>query len=464
LLPFAEREIQERAKCIAAGTPPLATMTQLANATLSDCLQLVDDAVRSIVESGEEAAHESISSPEAVVLKQAVHESTGRFISWLASAFEVLAGGESSDPLRTIDAGEGEVREASELSPSRHELDDSRVSAAFDDSGDVSANDGSIAAQIDGAYRDILQAGGQDVDVVHSDFIWSIIEICRLAQGSIADVLDQSMTIQFGGHKKKPKSLFKEGKRISSEYPAIVHRFQLTSSRLLVLYASNRGSNVAKLFVEGLTGFAANEDDVSIPFAPRDAVLDGLEVIRETATECAKVFGEAAWVRPMPVVNRDVYASTARTAAMSRKTGLQLDVERMFKEKLAVYHHPSEVIDHDSIAIVFLVFKIAFRSLLESVRTLELTGAQYLQLQMDVDFLKIMVPHYIPADYSAGGSYAGTSLSNLLADVIEAAGDRCLDEECVDNSEVKQSSTELLATFLSDKENNGVSERLLVVV
>jgi hypothetical protein len=49
-----------------------------------------------------------------------------------------------------------------------------------------------------------------------------------------------------------------------------------------------------------------------------------------------------------------------------RKTGVQLDVERIFKENVSIYPHPSETMDFSRNAVLFL--KVIFRALLEHTR------------------------------------------------------------------------------------------------
>ena len=72
------------------------------------------------------------------------------------------------------------------------------------------------------------------------------------------------------------------------------------------------------------------------------------------------------------------------SALLSRKTGLQLDVERMFKEKVPVYPHPSETLEASRNAVLFLLFKISFRALIEHARLLRFSEPGYIQLHIDI--------------------------------------------------------------------------------
>lgn len=148
---------------------------------------------------------------------------------------------------------------------------------------------------------------------------------------------------------------------------------------------------------------------------------------------------------------------------MGRKTGLQLDVERMFKEKTLVYPHPSENLEPSRNAVVFLLFKIAFRAMLEQSRLLHFSGPAYQQLFRDVEFLKHMVSHYINEDYCPGGSTACTALQNLLDDCMDVIGDRCLDSSVMEmKDDLAMQVANEIRSFLKSTSESEVSSEFIV--
>jgi hypothetical protein len=133
-----------------------------------------------------------------------------------------------------------------------------------------------------------------------------------------------------------------------------------------------------------------------------------------------------------------------------RKTGVQLDVERIFKENVSIYPHPSETMDFSRNAVLFLMFKVIFRALLEHTRMATFSKDGYCQLQVDAEFLKHMVPHFISADFMVNGSIATSLLSNLMADVTTNAGERCTDESCTENDDLLYESRATVRAFLAN--------------
>jgi hypothetical protein len=392
-----------------------------------------------------------------MILKQAVYGSTGRFVSWLANSFEMLAGGESEDARHLIESHAIDTQEMCDSNLLDFDLDANRNS--FADLNDTGIDNRAIAASMDEAYKILLRADSEQSDAVHADFVMAIAEMCRLAQGSISDMLEQSTAVHLGTtHKKKTKGMFEEGKSGYDEYGAFAHRFELAYSRLLIMFATTRGSQVGERIISGLVSKVGEGVTSS---APKESIFDGLELVRDTVVECAEMFGEKAWAGPIDL-NDERLPHVSPTAAMARKTGLQLDVERMFKEKPVIYPHPSETILPRQSAIIFLVLKVAFRMQLERVRTLIFDEAGYRQFQVDGDCLALMVSHYLCPDYSHDGNNACASLSSMLSDALQTAGERCVDEECVNNEEIRRASRSIVIRILADKGNKSNSQRIFV--
>jgi hypothetical protein len=150
----------------------------------------------------------------------------------------------------------------------------------------------------------------------------------------------------------------------------------------------------------------------------------------------------------VPVMEVDQLSGFA--SPLGRKTGLQLDVERMFKENVTIYPHLSEIMDFSRNAVLFLMFKVVFRALLEHSRMCTFSKDGYCQLQVDAEFLKHMVPHYISGDFMVNGSNASSLLSNLMGDVTTNAGLRCTDESCAEDDDLLYDSRATVRTFLAN--------------
>jgi hypothetical protein len=123
---------------------------------------------------------------------------------------------------------------------------------------------------------------------------------------------------------------------------------------------------------------------------------------------------------------------------------VQLDVERIFKENVSIYPHPSETMDFSRNAVLFL--KVIFRALLEHTRMGTFSKDGDCQLQVDAGFLKHMVPHFISADFMVNGSIA----TSLIGDVTTNAGERCTDESCTENDDLLYESRATVRAFLTN--------------
>lgn len=197
---------------------------------------------------------------------------------------------------------------------------------------------------------------------------------------------------------------------------------------------------MADALIRNLTETLAQEE-LSFPPGPSEGAYRGLQVAKETCLYCAALYGGSARAGPVPIMESDRGGATGTVSSISsvlssssatRKASLLLDVERIFKERVVVYPHPQEPFEASRNSILFLAFKVALRSLMEHVRLVaNATLPGFRQLQIDVEFVRHMVPHYVSKDYIAQNSAAGSSaalpaLSGLLDDVTSCAGDHLL--------------------------------------
>jgi vacuolar protein sorting-associated protein 51 len=475
LLPLVERVVEARSTeeaDDAAKGESLQSFVQLGGSALSDCLQLVDDTIRTIFSTSggsSGAADGSNGTANLPILKHAVEGSANRFAAWLASTLEVLAGGESSDPQVLMEA------------PMDGKADFGPASNAFEKDGDWTSENQAVLDRIDQAravlLRDVRRGADFEVDAdaaeeenetIDSELVLGLAEVCRLAQGSVAESVEQSIRTHTGSgaqKKKQPRGLFPSSTapagtsassdetllRRSSQSAAggsgsamqtsdISRSFQMACSRLVALFAVRRGTHMADALIRNLAETLAQEE-LSFPPGPSEGAYRALQVAKETCLDCAALYGGSARAGPVPIMesNRGGAAGTVSSissvlssSSATRKASLLLDVERVFKERVVVYPHPQEPFEASRNSILFLAFKVALRSLVEHVRLVaNATLPGFRQLQIDVEFVRHMVPHYVSKDYvsSAQGSAAGSSgalpaLSGLLDDATSCAGDK----------------------------------------
>lgn len=421
-------------------------LVQMASVALSDGLQLVDDTVRSILSRGR-----LVSSGKEVhidMIKEAVQGSSRRFAVWLASALERLAGCESSDSKFLIEGAEKTSDADDEKDDLKLEDDSvpSQVVTKADDMSAISNHHESLAEKVDSCLMEALAALDNAPIQVISDLTLAIAEMCRLAERSVMENIQNSIASSMEedrrGHKSSHLFPLSEGPRAKrghvDQEKNTSDRFHLAASRVLALYALNRGSHAAVSICEGLFEMASCDRD-ALPSGPRSAVCQLLEIVKSTSIDCACVFGGELRAGPVPDFPENKMGFTySLPVVRSRKSpakGLQLDVERMFSEKVPIYPHPSTILEFDRDTVVTIVMKVAFRAMVEQVRICTFSASGYRQLQVDVALLRHMIPHYIREDFLANGTNACVSMESILDDVMTNAGERCIDDDCIGNEE-----------------------------
>lgn len=462
LVPFATRVADETSTGV-LGEDGMAAVLQFANSTLSDCLQLVDDTIRGILAGGLEVGDGP--APDLPDLKDAVQASTKRFAFWLADTLELLAGGESSDRSRVLEAApasEDEVTGELDLDKGESISVASDLPSREDDLENISGQAYSLLEKLDGAIRSLMA----NDDFVQTEFVLALAEMCRMAEGSVAENLEQSIATHLGGSKKKSRGLFPSGeaspsKKAQGSEDDITRRFQLARSSVLVIYSSNRGAQAANTLCSPMEEVAHKTDGEGSD-QPSESAWKVLEIAKNASLEFSIVFGGNKRAGPVPELDSSRLSGMS-TALTGRKTGLQLDVERMFKEKIQIYPHPSVILEPSRNAVVFLLFKIAFRAMLEQSRFLHFSGFAYRQFFLDVEFLKHMVAHYIDGEYSPGGSTACTGLQNLLDECMDVIGDRCLDSSVLDvKEELSMHAVSGIRSFLKSAAASNLSTAFII--
>lgn len=433
LNPFVERAVSILSKNTRDEPVVISEIVQNASSTLSNCLQLVDDAIRSILSSdleSEGTGDTTAAPPDLPILRDSVQECTRSFTDWLANALECLAGGEINDPKYIVDV---DGKEASEGETAKEEIK-FRFSSCWDDT---------LHDMIVSARRSLLDANKDNSGDVPPDFILAIAEMCRLAEASVGENLDQSINTHIGG-KKKSKGMFPTGdSRGQSREEEASLRFQQAAARALVLYTTRMGVHTADCLCGGLDSLS--NDDIAV-VGPRQAALDALGIVKNTAIKCAELFGGPK--RGNPVEKVDQSAMPSFSSSIYRKTGVRLDVERLFKEKVSVLPELAEV-QFCAYSVSFGILKIASRSLLEHARCISFSAEGFCQLQLDIELMKHLTEHYIKADFAPNGKDACIRVKNILSDALLAAGERCVDEGCSEDTEILRESKQMLHSFLT---------------
>lgn len=92
---------------------------------------------------------------------------------------------------------------------------------------------------------------------------------------------------------------------------------------------------------------------------------------------------------------------------------VQMDIERMFAKRLQIYACVEFTLD----SMLKGVLRIAFKAFLEHARMSTLTLNGFRQIQLDVQYIKVMLNHFVRDP---------TSLENLLAEIVASSAERCV--------------------------------------
>lgn len=447
---FADSGEEER-----TGDSKVLQIVENAGVALSDCLQLIDDIVRSTIADSNAVGASSL-RVDLAVLKEAIELSTSRLALWLAGILEVLAGCESSDSNIALEARRNVLDDSG--SDKLESMETTHVQGAAlqnDDISEITNENDPLTTKVDYAIRELLsELDTNGSSVGFSDLTLAICEMCRIGERTVAEKMKQSIALHYGGEKKRSSELFVSNEYnrgrgslpLSDKEKKTSERFRLAASRILTLYATNRGSEAASILCAGFAHLSEKRN--KFPVAPRMETWHVLEIVKLTSYDCAEIFGGSKRAAPILEldVNKPVVVQSGRLK--SKSTGLQLDVERMFQEKVSIYPHPSQFVDFTRNAVVTSVFKVTFKALFEQMRQYCFSTVAYQQLQVDIEFFQHMIPHYVKDDFLAEGANSCSLLSNMLTDTLNGAGERCLDIEFVTNENNIITARSIVSDFM----------------
>jgi len=428
--------ITDESKAKSGDSLNIVQTVQAAIIALSDGIQMVDDTIRSILSQGSTMGMSSTPLDLGMV-KVTVRTNARKFAFWLASALENIAGCDASDQETTLDV-KRPVSDYDHNAPENKNI--------------IAASLINPTMQEDDEGEDLEKPKEFEIlqdlcdSVKDSDHSFStgvlnlaLVEMCRLAGRNISNNMNQSIasSIQDDTKLSSKKDVFQaplEGDPSSIDSDGLVStRFRLAASRALTLYATMKGYEAVSGLFRDIWDSCVIQSEF-FPHGPNEAAWKILEVAKCASIDCAAAFGGDVQAGPIPSFNDDSnnymqggglhgLGGTARHGAMK---GLSLDVARMFTQKVQVYPHHLEMIDFSRNTVLALILKIGFKAWIEQIRLCSFSGFAYRQLQVDVEFLKILLPHYVEEE-----SAYMEELQAVLGDVVLNAGERCVDVECV---------------------------------
>ena len=398
LLPFSSNVTAERLTFSGGNKEYADACLQQANSMLSDCMQLVDDSIRSILTVSPE--HESSDEKTTVRdLRLAVDESASAFGFWFANSIEVLAAGQSfaASQLLVVPKTQGEVNVISspECSSETHEAlgrEQRQSEKELLDQLDVALNT-FVGEQPDG-YPD-------------SGIILLLAQLCSLAESTVSNAIQQSIA-SHAGFRKKTKGLFPSGQTTGESEDPVERRFGAARSTVVRIYAISVGA----AFSDDLCSEIENVSFQSAaPTGPSAYVSTALAIIKQSCQQIHGALGDQSFATK--VVVPDEAGLALRRELQPRKTGLQLDVERMFKERVLIYPHPTSPMNGSRNSIIYLVLKMGLKSWIEEAKMLQFSKEGIEQLCVDIAVVRQLKQHYISETYSEGGMPALEALSTL---------------------------------------------------
>mmetsp|Transcript_13362 Transcript_13362/g.29025 ORF Transcript_13362/g.29025 Transcript_13362/m.29025 type:complete len:1129 (-) Transcript_13362:141-3527(-) len=444
----------------------LLEIIQLASVALSDGLQMADDLIRATLQRSQlsDAAPGVLAPVDSAVVKLAVQKSAKSFGVWLASALEQLVGCEPSQYGTTLlEVGDEESEEENEGQQKRITIPQLETEEGNDarwvDSTSFSRTDSSVKSIKDETSNlliDLLvQLDDGASERAYSNFLLSICEMCRLAERSMANTLNQSIQSAMEEDARVADSantLFgdtinphRKGKDGLDSEQVLSKRFQLAASRALAMYVMNHGAYAASELCTDMFHLSDARDPYAIPSRPREVCLKVFEIAKASCEDCISIVGGDLFVAPVApfpheVEYVDVFGDRLTGASGGggvggASSGLQLDVERMFIEKIQVYPHSLAQLEFTRNSVVSGILHVALSAFLECVRSSVFSSLGYRQMKVDAVFLRYIISHYVKDEFGTPEQNACSCLFNTIDDIMLKAGQRCFDHEVTNDDD-----------------------------
>ena len=471
IVPFV-KSIQESAphtdddeNGVEKGESTMVKTIQAAKIALSDGMQFVDDTIRSILSNDDSEQRTGMAnvSLDSGMMKLAVRKNAREFAFWLAAALETLAGSEATYGDVTLDVKPIMKNDDENFTQAlRIAIDAAAVSKFTDD-----FDDGYDRVNEEGKFDDMHLSKDQVIIRELSEYIQdnhtdasidilniALVEMCRLAERNVANNINQSITSSIEDYKIK-HDFFKDPKQGQDSIDTdklVSTRFRLASSRSLAIYARAKGYEAASTACHEIIETSRIQSEF-FPHGPSDAAIKILEVMKYVCVDCAAALGGRVCASLIPDFSGDYRQDMNMIGSLGMSgmvgsggamKGLSLDVARMFTQKVQAYSHPLEMIPFSRDDVVSSVLIIVCKAWVEQIRQSTFTTFAYRQMQVDIEFLKYLLPHYVDED-----GEAVETLKPLLSDVVLNAGERCVDFECVGITEYYDEAMGKVMTPLS---------------
>jgi len=428
---------------------------QLANSALSDGMQFADDTIQSILANGvnEKAPGATL---DLEMLKLAVSKNARKFAFWLAASLEAISGCDMADDHVLLDV----KRMLKPDDEGDHELDKLVIEAASVLTSDKSDDEEIEADRKEHKLVNSLREHIEDFasDAASDVLNIALVEMCRLAERNVSNNMNQSMVSNI------PKSGYRTDKQeqINVDVDAMISiRFKIAASRSLSIYASAKGHEASSTACYDIFESCSLKSEF-FPHGPSDSALKVLEIAKGVCINCSAVFGGNEMASSLPDFNDDYRqdmsmngASRLASGNHGAMKGLSLDVARMFTEKVEIYPHPLDIAIFTRDHVISFMMRVAFRAWLEQIRQCTFAPFAYRQMQVDVEFLKYLLPHYVNED-------SADTLHSVLTDLLLNVGERCTDPECVGISEFHDeamgkvlSPLSIALNYLNEEESAG---------
>lgn len=426
----------------------LGEVIQLASVALSDGLQMADDLIRSLLQrSG------AMAPVDSSVVKLAVQKNSKTFGIWYAAALEQLVGCEPSFQDKYLFEVRDEVNEAETGVQQRKKIilpQGESEERNSEHSNWQELSNTSYPTKIGDNFNPLLELVVQmengTTERAYTNFLLAICEMCRLAERSMANTLNQSIQSAMEEHARvadSAKTLFGESINLhrkslkdglDSDH-ILSRRFQLVASRSLAMYVMNRGAYAASELCNEMYLFSDARDPYAIPRGPRAILLNVFEIAKASCEDCISIVGGDLFVAPVATFPEELeYAKVfgdrlLGNAGGGATSGLQLDVERMFIEKIQVFPHSLDQLEYTRNSVISGILHVALSSLLECVRSSVFSSFGYRQMKVDALFLRYVIPHYVKDEYGTPEQNACSSLLNTIDDIMRRTGQRCFEYE-----------------------------------
>jgi hypothetical protein len=429
ITPFVKNVIEDEASS-GAGDNYIVKCVQSANITLSDSMQFVDDTIRSILCGGANGSM-STASLDSEMVKLSVFKNAREFAFWLAAALESIAGCESTRNNTTMDV-RPITKPDDEAKLQEFEIVLRAVAADAEWEPDGKQRKDSLDQQLIEELSGLIYETATDIKI--DALTIALVEMSHIAKRNVSNNINQSIASCVEDPKSKHE-FFRGAKHEQDDIDCdnlISTRFRLASSRALAIYSRNNAHEAASTACHEIAETCSVQSEF-FPHGPSDAAIKMLEVTKRVCLDCAAAFGSDTKASAAPDFDVDYRQDMSMTGSLGHsKSGgnaiksLSLDVARMFTQKVQVYSHPLDTASLSRDFVVAAVMRVACKAWVEQIRQSSFTEFAYRQIQVDVEFLKYLLPHYISED-----STEIESLQTVLNDIVLNAGERCIEMEVV---------------------------------